>query len=83
MVPNLSGSNVLRDESSYVACIIRNGSDPNSAIAEYFTPMPSFKNLSSTEISNIMNFMNNSWGNKLPMITPYDVEDALQECPEY
>ena len=35
------------------------------------------------KISNIMNFMNNSWGNKLPMITPYDVEDALQDCPEY
>ena len=31
----------------------------------------------SIEISNIMNFMHNSWGNKLPMVSPYDVEEAL------
>jgi mono/diheme cytochrome c family protein len=80
LIPDLRASTTLRDHSEYVACMIKHGSSEDSPLANYSAPMPSFKNLTDTEISNIMNYMNNNWDNAWPMVSPNSVRDYLQKC---
>jgi mono/diheme cytochrome c family protein len=45
-------------------------------------PMPGFRNLNEVEISNLINYINTSWGNNLPETSPEEVLNALDKCPE-
>jgi hypothetical protein len=44
--------------------------------------MPGFRNLNEVEISNLINYINTSWGNNLPETSPEEVLNALDKCPE-
>ena len=53
--------------------IIVNGKDYNA-------PMAAMPKISAFEITNIMNFINKSWGNDLPYVKFVDVKNKLEEC---
>ena len=82
LIPDLRSSTTLTERESYVACIIKYGSEDDSPLEAYAAPMPSFKNLTETEISNIMNYMGNNWGNRIPMVSPSTVAEYLDNCSE-
>ena len=53
--------------------IIVNGKDYNA-------PMAGIPKITAFEITNIINFINKSWGNNLPFVKFSDVKTKLEEC---
>lgn len=81
LIPPLTASGDLGDITRE-ACSIQYGAAGGSVVngITYNEPMPSFRNLSAVEISNILNFLYSSWGNDLPPVNPQTVEEALKAC---
>jgi mono/diheme cytochrome c family protein len=81
LVPPLAGSDVL-SQGAAIACIIRNGLQGSIRVngVEYNQPMPSNELLSEIQIANILNYINNSWGNSGSYISYQMVNDALKRC---
>lgn len=90
LMPPLRKSSFLAEHRDKIACLIRNGMD--SAITVNGIPfkdkMPPHKNLSAIQITNIINYISNHFGNKLGYLELEDVQHHLDACakdliPEY
>ncbi|MXV52157.1 c-type cytochrome [Pedobacter sp. HMF7647] len=82
LYPPLTDTVFMRSNKSKIACIIKNGS--NTALMvhnkKYEGKMPAESDLSDIEIAEIVNYITNSFGNKLG---DYDVNNAaadLKNC---
>ena len=66
LIPPLAGSDYLIINKDKLACIIRNGLDGEIIVngVSYNQPMPANTLLTEIQISNIINYINNEWGNK-------------------
>jgi len=81
LIPSLGYSKLLQDDPDSVVCLIRYGLvNPDSSVI--MTPMPGFPELTETDLSNLINYMNTSWGNDLPLTSPDDVAAAIATCDE-
>jgi len=80
LIPSLTNSTKLGD--AQIACIIKNGIQDTIKNDSSHLPkeMPSFARLSATEVTNIINFINNEWHQPFVEQTILDVEDALNKC---
>lgn len=80
LVPSLVKSGSLG--KSEIACIIKYGNrdtlfkDSTFLIKE----MPSFKELSNTEITNIVNYINHSWNPSFKESSILDIQNAITNC---
>ncbi|MDX1479479.1 MAG: cytochrome c [Saprospiraceae bacterium] len=83
LIPPLAGSDRLTELANTV-CAIAHGAQGGVVVngITYSEPMPSFRNLTPVEISNIVNYLHTSWGNALPPVNPAQVEAALDDCQE-
>ena len=81
LLPSLQYSEYLDLNRDEVSCLIRYGS-PLADTARLMTPMPAFPDLTETDISNLINYMNTSWGNDLPTTSPDEVATHLEKCGE-
>lgn len=83
LIPPLAGSDYLLN-SRQVACIIRHGLEGDILVngKRYNHVMPENKRLTSTQITNIINYINNAWGNELPFVSFTLVDEALEECAD-
>jgi len=81
LIPPLAGSDYLLN-SSQVACIIRHGLEGDILVngKRYNHKMPANNKLTSTQITNIINYVNHAWGNQLPYVPHTLVMEALEEC---
>ena len=79
LLPSLQYSEYLAANREDVSCLIRYGSPPEDTL-RLMTPMPAFPDLSETDISNLINYMNTSWGNDLPTTSPDEVAQHLGKC---
>lgn len=84
LIPSLNSSHWLTSENIYsVACLIRFGikkPDPfDSTIITY--PMPPLYDLSEAEITNILNYIGNHFGNSAAYINPIKLKETLSNCP--
>jgi len=82
LYPPLANSDYLKKYNETVPCIIRKGLEGKIIVngKDYEMPMPAMKKISAFEITNIMNFINHSWGNDLPFVKFVEVKAKLQEC---
>ena len=81
LIPPLAGSDQL-DNLMHVVCTISYGSEDSIAVNGiwYTEPMPSFSNLTAVELSNLINYINSTWGNEESPTHPAAVEEALIHC---
>lgn len=82
LYPALAQSDYLEKYNESVPCIIRKGLEGEIIVngKDYNNPMPAMPKISAFEITNIINFINHSWGNELPYVKFVDVKAKLEEC---
>lgn len=82
LIPPLNSSRLLG--SPAVACILKNGirdtlfKDSTFLVRE----MPSFASLSTTEVTNIINYINHSWYPQFKEINILEVQAVLDTCQQ-
>jgi mono/diheme cytochrome c family protein len=82
LYPPLKNSDYLRNNPAKIACIIRNGVNEDLTVngQEYKIKMQGFNALSAQEISQIYNYINNSWGNDYGTKSTDEVIEDLKNC---
>lgn len=82
LIPPLAKADMLLNAGPSVACWIRNGMQGKIIVngKEFENVMPANKKLNETEITNICNFILNSWGNKHEYISLEQVKQQLENC---
>lgn len=82
LIPPLVQADMLQQSGASAACFIRNGLKGKILVnnIEYEGEMPSNSKLSSVEILNILNYINNAWGNQRDFIKLDEVKAALTNC---
>jgi mono/diheme cytochrome c family protein len=80
--PPLKDSDYLRDNQDKIACVIKNGTKENLIVngKTYQVKMNGFEHLSAQEVSQIINYINNSWGNENGTTSTDQVIKELQSC---
>lgn len=81
LIPPLAGSDYLRDNPGAVVHSMRYGMEGPIIVngTTYSEPMPGNPELSEFQIVNIMNYINQAWGNDYPPITVKDARAWLTE----
>ena len=80
--PPLKGSDYLRDNQDKIACIIKYGTKEDLTVngKTYKVKMNGFNKFSAQEIGQIINYINNSWGNENGTTNTERVIKELQSC---
>lgn len=81
-IPPLAGADFLGKERDRLACIIRYGIQEEIVVngKTYQEPMLGIEQLSDAEITNVINYISNAWGNELPFVPITEVQASLKEC---
>jgi mono/diheme cytochrome c family protein len=82
LYPPLAQSDMLKSMGPATACIIVNGLEGKILVngIEYDNKMLPIEGLSAVEITNIINYINNAWGNQHPYIELKEVTTILEGC---
>ncbi|GLR17405.1 c-type cytochrome [Portibacter lacus] len=82
LYPPLNNSDYLKENNEKFACIILNGLEEEIVVngKKYMMPMEGFKNLTDVDITNIINYVNSAWDNKLPETSIQEVKKNLESC---
>jgi mono/diheme cytochrome c family protein len=82
LIPPLAAADMLQNNAVEVACWIRKGLEGKILVngKEFENVMPPNERLSNTEITNIINYVQNAWGNKHKFITLEEVNQVLKNC---
>jgi cytochrome c551 len=82
LIPPLAGADYLANYPEQVPCIIQNGAEGAVTVngITYSEPMPSFNNLDEIDLSNLINYINTSWGNDYPVTNPRKIRTHLDSC---
>ena len=82
LIPALAGSDFLLSQGAETACLIKLGAKDSLFWSGrfFYGDMPPHPNLNATEITNILNYTRNAWGNQAPPIKVQEVEKVLQKC---
>ncbi|MEN0006838.1 MAG: cytochrome c [Bacteroidota bacterium] len=81
-IPPLANADYVKQEQAQIACIIRYGQMGEVVVngVTYNNPMPAVPQLSDFEITNVLNYINTSWGNDYGVVKLSEVRAALQAC---
>jgi len=84
LIPPLKNSDYLEQHQAELPCIIRNGLKGEIVVngLPYNHEMPGNKTFSQIEIANIINFVNNSWGNNYGYVSYDEVKETLEKCSD-
>ncbi|MCS6928019.1 MAG: cytochrome c [Saprospiraceae bacterium] len=82
LIPPLAKSDYLLAHREQLPCIIRYGLKDTIVVngTQYAEAMAGIENLSDVQITNILNYVNSSWGNDLPPYRLDEVQRLLQAC---
>lgn len=82
LYPPLAQSDMLESMGVGAACIIVNGLSGKVQVngTEYEMDMPPVKGLTPVEVTNILNYIHNAWGNKRDFIQLNEVQQLLKSC---
>ena len=77
LIPPLAGSDYLAKHLDELPCLVRRGLQDTIVVNGkiYTEQMPPNGALSEIQITNLLNYINSSWGNKQP---PYELETVLE-----
>ena len=81
-IPPLAGADFLKKYAEQLPCIIRFGVQDTMVVngQEYTTPMAGIPQLTDTEVTNVINYINHAWGNDNGFTRPTDVQVILEGC---
>lgn len=82
LIPPLAGADYLQQNQDQLACIIKYGISDTIIVngVTFQQPMPGVPQLSDFEITNIINYINQAWGNDYGYVKIARVRDALKAC---
>lgn len=83
LIPPLAGSDYLTKNRQGLACLVRKGLNGPLVVngVEFNQVMPAAdSHLTDSQITNILNFVQTSWGNKGEIFTIREVSEQLQGC---
>lgn len=80
MIPSLAESEIIGDTN--LACTIISGKNDTvyEGTSYWVKYMPSFTKLSTTEVANIVNYINHRWDSEFKESTIIDIENVLANC---
>jgi mono/diheme cytochrome c family protein len=81
-IPPLAGADFVRDRQEELACIIRKGMEGEVVVngVAYNQPMAGIPELTEFEIANVINYINQAWGNDYGYIKLQTIRDGLEKC---
>lgn len=84
LIPPLAQSDYLAQHRDQLPCIIRYGLADSIVVngKPYAEKMAGQPNLSDIAIVNILNYINNAWGNNNGVLRLDEVEKRLKTCPK-
>ena len=85
LIPPLAGAtDYLAANRERLPCFLKYGLTDTIVVrgTVYAEAMPGVPVLSAIQITNILNFVNHSWGNQLPPFRLDEVQRLLSECPK-
>ncbi|OGX81242.1 cytochrome c class I [Hymenobacter glacialis] len=82
LIPPLAGADYLALHRAELPCLLRNGQKGHIVVngISYNNVMPGEKGMSPAQLTNLLNYIENSWGNKSKPRTIREVEEQLQAC---
>lgn len=82
LMPPLAQSDYLKENQSDLACIIRYGMEGEITVngQKYDAVMGELPNIKEVEITNVINYINNAWGNNNGYTPLKEVQEALKNC---
>jgi len=82
LIPPLAGSDYLASNRNRLACMIRYGLKDTIVVngKTYAEQMAPNDKLSDIQITNVVNYVLQSWGNQLQPLTFEEVEASLAKC---
>lgn len=83
-IPPLAQSDYVSQNQGRLACIIRYGMEGEVVVngKTYQNPMAGIPELSEFEIANIINYINQAWGNDYGYLPMNVIRDSLEGCGE-
>ncbi len=85
LIPPIRQSDYLVKHQDDLACIIRFGLDTTITVNNVvydMQQMPANDILDDIAITNLINFINNAWGNEGKFVTPKKIKADLEKCSE-
>jgi mono/diheme cytochrome c family protein len=82
LIPPLAGSDYLTRHRGQLPCLIRHGQQGPIVVngVSFNRPMPGVQDLSEVHITNILNYIQTSFGNNNERFTVQEVNRSLQNC---
>jgi mono/diheme cytochrome c family protein len=83
LIPPIAQSDYMALHRDRLPCIIRKGlADTIMVNGQQYDaqPMPANNQLNAIQMTNLLNFIGQNWGNNLPEWQLQDVESALRSC---
>jgi mono/diheme cytochrome c family protein len=83
-IPPLAQSDYLKNHQSDIACIIRYGQQDTIQVngRTYTTPMAGIPELTEFQIANIINYINQAWGNANGFVIVENLRVQLENCDQ-
>jgi mono/diheme cytochrome c family protein len=83
LMPPLAGSDYLRDNQAELPCMIMYGMKGEIEVngVKFNEEMPPAEDITKGQILNIINYINNAWGNDYGDWNLREVNEKLEECP--
>jgi Cytochrome C oxidase, cbb3-type, subunit III len=84
LIPPLAGADYLKVNREKLPCIIKHGLKDTIVVngKTYVEQMPGVETLSEIHIANILNYVNNAWGNRQEPYRLDEVRDLLEKCSQ-
>ena len=82
IIPPLKNSDYLKNNQSTLVCLIRKGITGPIIVSgkSYKQPMPGSPKLTQGDITNIINYINQAWGNDYEIIRYDEVLGQFETC---
>ncbi len=82
VIPPIAGADYIKNNPIGIACIIRKGMEGEVLVNDttYNQPMAAIPQLNDVEITNIINYICQAWGNDCGMVKLEEVKQALALC---
>lgn len=82
IVPPLAQADWMEENQNKIPCVIYNGLSTPIVVnsVTYHQEMLGLNYLSEIQVTNIINYINNTWGNEYGYKTVQEVEDLLGNC---
>lgn len=83
LIPPLAGADYLRTQRTQLPCVLKNGlQGPIVVNGQQYEgqQMPAAADLSAIDITNVLNYVQHTWGNPQDVYKLGEVQALLQQC---